>query len=189
MYRQYEIDIGCGPLNACWIGARAVATGQTCGGKECSAKAHLYEVKIPQGGRLELGYMVWSNGERNVEAVNVVGVSKLLRRLEHGLRLGIHPRGSQDWIELGQARIKGDDWAGKFKASPSQLNEGAGVGVAGILKKLGATEIGTKGKILDDDSTRRFYLCAVFGKNSAQVPIAAYILTRILPLINRYTTG
>lgn len=83
--------------------------------------------------------------------------------------------------------MKGDEWAGKYKASPSQLNEGAGAGVVGILRKLGAAEIGTKEKILNDDSTKRFYLCAVYGKSSAPVPIAAYILTRVLPLINRYT--
>jgi len=181
-----KIEIVCGPLTACWIGERAVAKGQTCSGEECSATVYLCEVKIPSGGRLELGYMVWSNGERNVEAVNAVGVSKLIRRLEHGLRLGIHPRGSEDWIELGQARMKGEDWAGKFKASPAQLNEGAGIGVTRILKNLGATEIGTKEKLLNDDSKRRFYLCAVFGRNSTQVPIAAYMLTRVLPLINEY---
>ena len=179
-------DVEGGPLSACFSGVVKLEEGQTCSGKKCSAEAQIFNAEVPDGGILEITYLVWSNGERDVRILEARNTSRALRRLEHGLRLGIHTIKHRDWIELGQARMKSPAWAGKFKATRSQLDEGAKVPVVEVLEGYGADAIGTKEQLLGDSSKKRGYLCAVFKRSSYEVPVAAYMLTRVLPIINGY---
>lgn len=113
-----------------------------------------------------MAYVAWSNNERDVRILEARNTNRALRRLEHGLRLGIHTIRLQDWIELGQARMKSPDWADKYKATRPELNAGAKVPVIELLKQYHVDEIETKEQLLGDSSTKRGYLCTVFTRNS-----------------------
>jgi hypothetical protein len=105
------------------------------------------------------------------------------------LRLGIYEYNNDCcWIELSQARIIKDGikpWSKLFKATREQLHKGAGLDVSSEIYRLGAIEIGAKGKVLRQEK-RKNYLCVIFPRENVDVCIASYIFTRVLPMIRKY---
>jgi len=51
---------------------------------------------------------------------------------------------------------------------------------------LGATAYGTREVVLNDTSRRRTYLAVTFPKAAVDVPVAAFVLTRVLPLMKGF---
>ena len=72
------------------------------------------------------------------------------------------------------------------KATWEELEEGAGVDPVEIFKRAGALHLGTKEKLLEASDKSRSYLCAVFDINNEIFPVVAFVVTRVLPLINEY---
>lgn len=50
------------------------------------------------------------------------------------------------------------------------------------LKGFGATKIGTRAAVIGGTSPRAGNICATFPVTATDVPIAAYIITRVAPL-------
>src|SRR5207248_2515300 len=117
--------------------------------------------------------------------------SRLLRRLEHGLRLSVERDSpGQDVIELKQARLRDGDpkrWSNCFKASMRELRNGSGVDIGRTLRRAGVSDVGTKQDVLGDTGRHRNFLCATFDARAQWPPIVAYVLTRVLPLMRRCT--
>ena len=97
-------------------------------------------------------------------------------------------RGSQ-WAELSQARLDTSAtpaWSTLRRATERELNDAARAMVRSILNDFGG-DLGTRAQVLDDVSRRRKYLCTLFPSDNQIVPIAAYALTRVLPLANEWS--
>jgi hypothetical protein len=93
------------------------------------------------------------------------------------------------YVFLRQARVKVDTynkWSNLFKADRSELDEGAGLDTADIFRRAGAIHFGTKKKLLGATDRSRFFLCAIFEKENELFPVVAFVVTRVLPLINEY---
>ena len=163
--------------------ARTIAAGV------CRGTSRIYRVSIPDEEYLEVKDTRFDNGDRHVAADFVHSSSKALRRLEHGLRLSVYPAERNIlWVELSQAQPKAWDpgqWSTLRKASMTELSEGAGTDIRAILMKVGATRVGTKALLLGHDDKRSGYCCATFPKSAEWVPVVAYVLTRVLPLLSR----
>ena len=69
------------------------------------------------------------------------------------------------------------------KASQDELDQGAKFDTFTFLKKLGAVDIAKRERLLGDESTRKYMYCVKFNKGNLEVPVAAYLITRILPLM------
>jgi hypothetical protein len=95
----------------------------------------------------------------------------------------VHPFGDLQFVELTQARLNLGEWSNVFKASRDELDLGAGLDVASCLLELGAECVDTREAAMGDETGRRTFLCAVFRERSSIVPAAAYVLTRIAPLM------
>ena len=96
---------------------------------------------------------------------------------------------SECWVELAQARVDPTDHVMRATtklASLEELNAGAQLNCEEILLDAGALRVGTKRELLGDESKRSSFLIAIFEKENERVPIAAYALTKILPLIHEY---
>ncbi len=170
---------------------KAVPQGQTATKSYSSGEYQLFEIMGSGGLYLEIAYANWDNGDRDVRAT-VVSESGPLRRLEpNRLRLGIHNlSGNKSWVELSQARVQSNNpsqWSNSKMATYDQLNIGAGLDVVNKLREVSAQEIGSKAIILGQTGTRKNYLCATFENENQWCPIIAFVLTRILPLLNEYT--
>ena len=127
--------------------------------------------------------------------VSAKGGNDAFRHLHRGsLRFSIRPlpdtavvRGPYVCAELAQGRARPDSWTKAYKATEPELDEWARLSVADLLTGLGAVALGAAGDVLGVGGTRKNYCCAVFPKDEARVPVAAFVATRALPLLNGAT--
>lgn len=154
------------------------------------ALAHIYSCEHIDGWSLDIAYIIFPHSQcRDVRCLEYSNAPTCLHRLQNGLRMSIKELGDDaDWLELSQARVdktKTPNWSNLKMASINDLNKGAGFSVnqiPGILQ----SEIGLREDILEDVSNRKNYLCILFEKDNQKIPISAYLMSRVYPLINFY---
>lgn len=156
-------------------------------------QAQVYQATISNNIILELGDTTWETNDREVQCLNCsINTPERLRRLRHGLRLGVQYLDKDtNWVELRQARIdsdQGENWSKLYQATMEDLTEGAGIPVRQVLERFGA-EVDPREQLIGDDSRRRRYLCATFPKELNHLPAICYVLTRILPLTRNIVAG
>jgi len=166
--------------------------GQSISGVECEASGTEYSVLTNYGWTMQLAYLHWENGEREVRALNCNSTEHRMHDMCNRLRMSVSEVGfnpSQAWMELSQARLasrSGPIRTTKKKATEVEFLEGAeGIPPRRELEKLGA-KLGTRNELLGDAGKRRSYLCTVFPSEDIVVPVVAFILARTLPIWNRY---
>ena len=110
--------------------------------------------------------------------------------LENRLRIGLTPtENGQVVMQLRQGRLKvtgtpGPKDGGAFCASEAELDDGAGVDVAAMLARFGATAYGPEAELLPPKKRQSNYLCAIFPPDAVDLPAVACLLTRVLPIAN-----
>ncbi len=162
-----------------------VVTGETTAGVRARGEAVTYPVRGPRGTALTVADIRWANGERDVRTLDRHVSPQTLDRLKQGLRLGVHGHGGRLVVDLAQARLKEGHWSNLYRATWEELDHGAGISVREALSELRADELGTREAVLADASRRRNYLCALFAVGRPLVPIGAYVLTRVAPIVRR----
>ena len=140
----------------------------------------------PQETLLELAHYRWGDGGQ-VVCRSRTDSAPAFDRLLHGARLGIQDvGGGTDACEVGLLHWEpARGWGNVHKATREQLDEVLGDDVADLLLGVGALDVGTKADVLFDDGRRRNYIAATFPAHDAVVPLAAYTVTRVLPIIER----
>ena len=116
-----------------------------------------------------------------------LGGPRPLKRLERGGRLSVLPTGSQEYVELQVSRIDPNSpelWSSTHKATNEDFEHLAGDDWQRSLLDVGASNVGPRESVIGDDGRRRGFLCAVLGDGDFPLPVVAYSLTRILPLLN-----
>ena len=163
--------------------------GQSPAKQQTTGTANAYSITGPDGIELVLHDTNWKDGVRGITTFETTG-NRAIERLERALSLGIRNHGSLQFCELRQARITDQGsfkpWSQLFKASPFQLNQGAGMNVFEVLKQEGASAIGTKENLLGETNRRRKMLCATFHPSTHMFPSVVYLLTRVIPLSNGF---
>ena len=130
----------------------------------------------------------WQNGERDIRALDPSGPPQI-DNLKMRLHLQVQKFGGNRnklTIDLRQARVRLDTdnlWSNLYKADESEHARGAGIDVAGLLNDYGA-DVGRCAALLGDSSPTGNRLCAVFPGSAEQIPIVAFVATRVLPLLN-----
>jgi hypothetical protein len=157
----------------------------TAGVQEGTAKA--YSVGIPDGGILEVATTHWDSGDRDVRAITRLAGPTAYDRLLKGLRLGIGvgPEGGY-YCELGVTTHHSDKQPTVVRAVPEDLELMLGDDVGEMFADLGATAYGTREAIMGETNKRRFYLGVTYPDSAVDVPVAAYVLTRVLPLMKGF---
>jgi len=108
-------------------------------------------------------------------------------RLVNRLRLGIKLLTPDTWVmELRQARLTTGKWSSRFRATPGQLEAGAGLDVPEELLALAALKVGTKEEVYGETNRNRHQYCVTFAEGNTAVPLAAYAAVTVLPLLNGY---
>jgi hypothetical protein len=169
-----------------------IRDSETVSKVRCDGVATLFDVSDDQGTHLQVANVSWDTGERDIRAIGKVRGPMPLRRLERGsLRMSVSPlEGGKAWVELSQARIKPhtlNRWSTLKKASKEQLDEGSGIDTLEALYTAGAERIGEKKTLLGESGRRSTYHCAIFDGSNVVFPVVAFVLTRVLPLLNEYT--
>jgi superfamily I DNA/RNA helicase len=115
------------------------------------------------------------------------------QRLVNRLRQSIYDVpgecGDSFFMELEQARFQpgGNGWSGRYKPTFTELDEGAGLSVKDCLIEHGADMVATRGDVYGEENRRRSWPCVRFGSDAPIVPVVAYVVTTVLPLLHGIT--
>lgn len=149
--------------------------------------AHLYSVEAAKGTLLFLSFVEWESGNREVRVEEVEADVGALYRLAHGLRLSIERVLFEgrwyDCFALRSARLNSDDtWSNLYDISPRAIDEAAGYPAMQALGELGVEHVVKGDKLVGKARHRHF---ALYPVRDQIVPMNAFMITRLLPLLYR----
>lgn len=130
-------------------------------------------------------WLAWArNEERWVDVQSVRTPFPLLNRLDGRFRMSISDGGGATSVcSLLMARPKLDGKVSLVPASLRELTVRLPVSVPAELRQAGALDVGSRLAVLGDSGRTRETLVATFPDDNEHVPLLAYALTRILPLL------
>lgn len=148
------------------------------------------ELRTPDGGVFEIGLTSWEHGDRDVRCFSRLAGPAKYDRLTNGARLGVASKRQGEWdCELGILRHQRTGLPTIVRAGWTDFDSVLGSSAAELLLDLGATATGTKEEVLADAGRRRAYLVMVSPEGEPVPPLAAYVLTRVLPLLSGFGKG
>lgn len=146
-----------------------------------------YSLTGPEGLRLLVHDVRMKGHDRYVTCGLNATSDPTWTRLVNRLRLGIKLLTPDTWVmELRQARMTTGKWSSRFRATPGQLEAGAGLDVPEALLALAALKVGTKEEVYGETNRNRRQYCVTFAEGNTAVPLAAYAAVTVLPLLNGY---
>lgn len=161
--------------------------GEAFTGGHQSGRATAAEVRTPDGGVLEVGLTRWEHGDMDVRCFSRLAGPLMYDRLVKGARLGVHPKRPGDWdCELGILSHRAGGLPTVIKATWTDLDGVLGASARDLALIMGATAAGTKEDVLGDTGKRRGFLVMVSPEGEALPPLAAYVLTRVIPLMKGF---
>jgi len=100
------------------------------------------------------------------------------------LRIGFQSLEDGEWMmELRSAIRPGGSRATRNVLSLAEYEKKTGIRMETILKQQGATAVGTRAEISNDQGRNRNYPAATFLPGDSLVPAAAWVLTTLVPLL------
>ena len=163
------------------LGRKVATQGNTPSGHASVGRGALYELAGANDLRLTLRDTTWANGERDVVACERNDSPELFDTLIKRLRLAVLDHDGP-YVELRQARLRPNGRANLFYPDSADLDRGAGLAVHTTLLAHGASQVGTREELFDDEGPARFRLGARFSDHDSLVPVVAYVLTRVCPV-------
>lgn len=171
-------------------GVAEAISGETLCGFTTTGEQTLYEVTGPRELHLWVAYVQWACGEREIRRTRRYETAWWQDQLFGRQRLAVETWGADfDQVELCQAQLDGGRALRLAEVSEYELDAFAGTCLRCALKLAGATAMGTRQEVLGVGDERRRVLCVTFPRPVQRVPIAAFVLTRIMPLINRVSSA
>ncbi|RDG22795.1 hypothetical protein [Lactococcus cremoris] len=130
----------------------------------------------------DLLYCVGKNGDSWVVAEKIESLSHHLHRAQR-TRMSIEKFKGNNYCRLWQEVKKGKDWSQTKKSLPlSEFGKYSKNPIRKTFSELGA-KIGTFAELVDETNQNRKQYALLFSPQEIKVPLCAYLLTRILPLI------
>ncbi len=164
--------------------------GKTVSGVASVGNFYMFQFTCPNKLKFKLAYVVWQNGERDVRPTSSEGPSVLDHLSSGRRRLTLAPLKNRRYYSvLKQARVKYEspnEWSGLFKATREELDAGCGEDVFEFLRESGALEVGNKEAVTGISDKQRSWPTALYSSEDHFSPVLAFILTRVIPLLNGY---
>jgi hypothetical protein len=180
-------DLNIGPLKISFMGSDSFEALPIGGDQIKSCERDLALITAKDGLALEVAYMKFSSGERDVRVLDVTDSPNPYIRLGHGGRLGAHPFGSDKYFcELRVMKLRDDKWGNPVGVDEATIDQILGYSASGLFREIGGSSIGTRERLTGDVARRRGLLAVSFDHNNIQVPLAAYAITRPLAMLRRY---
>jgi hypothetical protein len=184
-------SIFCGPIKITPLSQSEEKEFVTIGGKTANCNLFNYQLTDFFGTDLKIAYCIPAVDNRDIRGMKDLSTHTKVRILGGGSRrLGMYPFDeSKYYVVLKQVRPskRGSSVKPSLQiATIDQLQEGSGIDVRSELNSSGASDIDTKEALLNDDLKDGSILCVTFPKENKEIPIKAYIITRVFPLLNNY---
>ncbi len=178
----------CGSIKITLLKKTTDKEFNTIGKKTAACTLYNYQLTDSIGTNLKIAYCVPDIDYPDVRGLEDLSIHTKIRMLGEGSRrLGIYPvNESNSYVVLKQVRPSKKGYNIKpslQKVTMEQLRDGSGLDVENELYTAGALDIDTKEMLVNDGQDKN-YLCVKFPKENKEVPIKAYIITRVFPLLN-----
>jgi hypothetical protein len=92
-------------------------------------------------------------------------------------------RSAQQRLASSHPKPGESQWSNLYKASLDDLSAGAAVDARAELLGAGAQAVGSRGELLGEQGVRCTDLCVTFRSDDPLVPVVAYTITRVLPIV------
>lgn len=163
------------------------AGGSTTAGRDGNGRALPWRVEGPDDLLLDIEDVLWDDGTREVRGVEAYLSPRRFERLASGLRLGVHRDSPDRWhARLRIARLTSDDWSQIYKTDAQELRAATGIEPTKVLRDAGADVIGTAEVAYGKAGRGRTEFAVSFRGDDSPVPVVAWTLTRVLPLLNHW---
>jgi len=166
--------------------SRIATKGQTCQKFDATGIGQDYIIRLNQCPITALlRYNTWSNGERDITCLDVSGDLRL-NKIIGRMRLCIENLDSSyDYATLKTALIKQEDpaFATLHKRNFTFYIDVLDMDLVAELRKFGDCKINSKEILFNSIAKNRSELCIVYASKNETLPVAAYILTRIIPIL------
>ena len=172
------------------LGVEVSLRGPTLSGLEARGEQRIYAVDGDGGLTLCLGHVRWRHGEEEVRVATRPAVPSALAALLDDQRLAVEPWGwghahvSLDPLRLERGLFEETAYVRPQPCSEAELDGAAGLSVRPLLLGAGALAVGTRQEVLGECDERRHRLSATFPREAGIVPVLAFVLTRVAPLLD-----
>ena len=156
-------------------------TGETAQRLPSLGKATVYEVHGPSGLHLTLHDTRWLNGDRDVRVVRRNSSPERYDTIVGRLRMGVSELENGDLMVWLRVADPDEIRPTRKQVSLVALHDMTRIDPNAHLMMLGATAVGTANELGITGKTRRNQLAARFPPAAELVPVAAFMLTTILP--------
>ncbi len=169
-------------------------------GHEVAGRLHTAMVTGPGGLLLDVGAFVADDVPASPDELTLTGVvwcrQKIagpvpFGRLENRQRMGLYrlPEGDH-LMELATLRPSpSGEWSNAQRLPLSQMDDIVGGSVNELLASRGAKAVGTRQEVFGDTGRRRNAVAARLGEDPVPAALAAYCLTRVVPLLRSIAAG
>lgn len=140
--------------------------------------------------QLLLNYVDWDSSGAEVRADVIDGNNNLLKRLEHGLRMGVSPLAtdrSKSEVQVRMAKIKDGEWSNKFKCTLRELSEpfAETFNAAAFLSQR-CIAIGEAAALAEHIGKKRSSdIYAVIASDDKETAVHIYVISRVLPILKK----
>jgi hypothetical protein len=173
--------------------AVSIPEGLTASRQKSSGTANLYTVKGDERMLIFLTYTYWHNGEEEVAVMDAIKAPSLhlLKGGRHRLTvIGSWKKGLKNKTLkvialklLSSVKGKKGYQMSLRNANLNELNNAAQCDIRQTLIRAGAIDVDKRELLIDDQGPSRNAICAIFPEDNELVPVLAFCLTRITPLL------
>ena len=165
--------------------------GETSGGNFSSGYCDLYFVEAEDHSwKIEVAHSFYENGEEEIVAKNVF--PERLNIIRNRLRMVVSKCDLPEYydakfVTLRMAFLKKEgtsEWANLKNASMGELSEVVGGNALKYFKNLGANTVDYKVDLFNQTGSSANQLVAIYPNENTDVPIHAFIITRVLSILN-----
>jgi hypothetical protein len=158
--------------------------GTTPGGLPTTGHQHVYEARGPGEGHVWLADVRWADGEREIRRTRRFQDPWWQDRLLGRRRMAVQPWGDDHgWVELSLSHWSEHGRIASLAASEYELSAAVGVCVRCALQSAGAQAMGRRQEVLGVRDERREFQCVTFPLEADRVPVVAFLLVHVLPLL------
>lgn len=176
-------ETNLGPLKIRFLGSILANAVPISGGESTLANQHLALITGPDGIALEVAYLEFENGSRDVRVLETGDTPNPYLRLGHGGRLGIYAIDNELYCELRAMKLDADNWSNLQRATTGELFSWLGEDPNKVLSEAGCSSVQTRSALFMDEGRRRNELAVKFSVDNKRAPVLIYALTRPLPLL------
>lgn len=159
--------------------------GLSISGAVCDGTSRITEIRHGSIS-LKLGDTEWTNGERDIQAIDRMDSPGTIDSLIKRLRIGIYGSPLHEELVFMELRVALSDSSGRAilrKLKLTEIEGLLGVSLRDLLPRSKGILVGTREELFEDESRRRSELCVMFPKSDQQTPIRVWVISRLLTFL------